>query len=160
MIIKIAVDAAIPVQIIKSAAYWLVQQGNLQWESYLLGEEDDIIKKAVRAGETFLVYKDKLPAATFNLSVNQNDWDKGLWGEKKDPAYYLHRVAVEPDHMGNGIGEAILHAAERKARRDQIPLIRLDCAQLNRKLNTFYSKNGYKNRTAVNGMNLYEKILA
>jgi ribosomal protein S18 acetylase RimI-like enzyme len=80
-------------------------------------------------------------------------------------AAYLRLLLVEPAHQGQGLGRALLEAAEARARRGANQMILLVTAD-NRRARRFYERAGYRHvgdlpALAVPGLDeaLYHKPL-
>lgn len=61
-----------------------------------------------------------------------------------EEAIVAHRLAVDPDHRGKGIAEALLMQCEEVAHNDGIKLLRLDTQELNRPMQNLFLKIGYQ----------------
>lgn len=78
----------------------------------MLGETVDDIARRQREG--------------FVLVAQEDDVFIGsLFCEEKDTSLYLTRMATRPDRQGQGIGRALLHAAESEARHMGLPRLSL-----------------------------------
>lgn len=147
------------INILKEAALWIQSQGIDQWQYLLQGGDDEEIKQAVCRGTTYIVVKGDKPAATFALSSEQNDWDRHIFGnDAQHDSLYLHRLAVKPDFMKNGLGAGILKWIENHITTDK-KYLKLDCVGNNQKLNEFYLINGFEHFGITDGHSKYRKIL-
>lgn len=53
--------------------------------------------------------------ATFTLLLEQNEWDRHLWGDdSSSKSVYLHRLAVSFQNMKRGMGKSILDRVQNK----------------------------------------------
>lgn len=137
-------DTEAVIQLLRGAASWLDEKGISQWSYLQNGGEDHEIKEGIAAGTTYVVENsDDNLVATFNFSSDQNEWDVGMWGERDDLAYYIHRLAVHKDHHHNQIGRKILAWIDRNIQL-QNGHVRLDCVASNQVLNDFYRSLGYR----------------
>jgi ribosomal protein S18 acetylase RimI-like enzyme len=69
-----------------------------------------------------------------------------LWNEleQAEPAVYAHRLVVNRDYAGLGIGASLLDwAAARAAREDGAEWIRLDVWNTNKALHAYYERLGF-----------------
>lgn len=48
-----------------------------------------------------------------------------LFGDAQEDALHISKLAVDPDHQGEGIGRALIELAEAEARAAELPLLRL-----------------------------------
>ncbi|WP_042220446.1 GNAT family N-acetyltransferase [Oceanobacillus manasiensis] len=157
-----ASDAKAVTDLLKGVASRLQKKGSNQWEFLLDGGEDAEIVSSINRGVTYIVKDDDDLVATFNLSSKQNDWDVQLWGQRKDQAYYIHRLAVDNHYTGRDIGRDLLFWLEESIVGAEATL-RLDCIANNSALNNFYRQVGftYIGNALADGdsFSLYEKHL-
>ena len=59
------------------------------------------------------------------------------------PAYYIHRLAVDPEFQRRGIASAMVSAAESRARAGGARSVRMETAGTNRAADRLYRKLGY-----------------
>ncbi len=130
-------------KLLTEAARWLHNQKIEQWGHLLTDEEDQEIKEAILKGETFIVYKNDRPVATFNLNMKASDWDRNVWGDIQHDAIYLHRLAVDRDFAGQNIGGLIFQWVLDNMNETGRTYLRLDCIGHNEKLNRFYKSQGF-----------------
>lgn len=147
-------------QMLHDIAQTLKQKGIQQWE-YLLDYQAILeVEAAVVEGTTYIVVDKEQLVATFNLTHDQSEWDQALWGERKDDALYLHRLAVHPMYRHQQIGLELLFWIEKNLLVTN-GLIRLDCVGENHVLNEFYRQAGYMFQKTVDiegtPFSLYEK---
>lgn len=133
-------DVAPVIQLVKEVAAWLKVKGINQWGFLLAGGEDEEIRQAIEDGATYAVRLDGELFATFTLYTKQSEWDQHIWGSEENAnVLYLHRLAVQPAYMGQGIGQDLLKWIEGNFDKT----IRLDCVLNHPKLSTFYMENGF-----------------
>jgi ribosomal protein S18 acetylase RimI-like enzyme len=72
--------------------------------------------------------------------------DEQTWGERGTDgrAGYLHTIVVAPDHIGAGLGRALVRWAEQSIREMGRQLSRLDCSEANEQLRLWYRQQGYE----------------
>lgn len=134
-------DVAPITQLLKEVAAWLKIKEVNQWGFLLAGGEDEEIRQAILDGATYAVWLDGDLIATFTLYATQSEWDQHIWGsEDHEDVLYLHRLAVRPAYMGQGIGQQLLKWIEKNLDKT----IRLDCVLHHPKLRTFYTENGFE----------------
>lgn len=146
------------IQLLKEIATWLKSEEIDQW-SYLLSEgEDDEIEQAILNSETYVAEYDKKLIGTFTISSILSEWDLNLWGNQVNRSLYLHRLAIDIVHKGNGWGYEIIRWIEEEF-SGQYMYLRLDCVSNNPRLNQFYRECGFNFIGYSNGFNKYEKQL-
>ncbi len=135
--------------ILIAAAKWLQSKGINQWEHYLQGDGEQDLAAAIGRGEVYLVTRDGRPVATISLQPKPSDWDRAVWGEVDEAeATYVHRLAIDREFAGTGLGEAMLDWVADQARAEGKRYLRLDCVGENERLNAYYAKRySFKGRT-------------
>lgn len=146
-------------ELLLKTARWLQSRGSDQWSGLLRGEDSHRTSERIRQGDVFLFNRDGVPAGMVMLLRQPSAWDEELWGEGgHERAVYLHRLAIERDFAGQGLGGKILDWAGSGIRFDGKDRIRLDCIADNATLNGFYRGRGYAYRgAAVNGLGTFSK---
>lgn len=145
------------IDLLKEAAAWIQKQGIDQWQYLLDGGEDLEIIKSITEKGTYVMVNDEGIIATFTLYLEQNDWDKHIWGEMPKDSIYLHRLAVKPSYMKNGIGKEIFNWIEDNIQTDK-KYLKLDCVAGNKKLNKFYQTSGFEFLGVSNDHSKYQKL--
>jgi GNAT superfamily N-acetyltransferase len=120
------------------AVAWMLRTGIRQW---LPGEfTADEVAGWVQAGDTWIGLRDGAPVGSLRIQ----EADPSLWPDRSDPARYIHRLVISRESVGEGVGRAILAAAEAVAAAQEIPLVRLDCGAGNTRLVRYYLDAGYR----------------
>ena len=86
----------------------------------------------MRGGWPILAHK-------FGLDENEKDRD----APRLPNGAYVHNLAVFPGHQGKGVGEALLHEAERQAREHGDRMF-LMVSDFNPRAQKFYERQGYE----------------
>jgi GNAT superfamily N-acetyltransferase len=145
--------------LLKEVATWLKANEINQWGYLLHGGDDDEILQAIENQNTFVVIKDGIMVGTFTLSAKQSEWDQHIFGvEDTNDSLYLHRLAIYPKYMGNGIGKNILEWIEEN-HHSEMTFLKLDCVADNERLNQFYRENGFTYMGETDNHSKYQKIL-
>ena len=127
-------------QLLTTLARWMKDHQINQW-SFLLEGEDGELKEWIANGQTYIVEKEGQFIATFTLLTEAGEWDRHLWGEDLPiNTAYLHRLAITPAYMNQGIGNRIIDWVQTL----DLDWLRLDCVADNPKLNQFYQGNGFQ----------------
>jgi predicted N-acetyltransferase YhbS len=145
--------------LLEDAASWLHANGVAQWVTPF---PVDVVRADIDRGAAWLAWRGGMAVGTVALS----DADPLLWGDRSDPAWYVHRLVT--DRRNPGTGRTILTWVEDEAARRGIPRIRLDCGP---GLRSYYERLGYTRwadlslvapRTSPPRLELscYEKVLA
>jgi GNAT superfamily N-acetyltransferase len=140
--------------LLKGAAQWLQDQKIRQWSFLLSGGEDVEIKQAIIDQETYVMCDKGKVKATFTVYQEPSGWDRHIWDGEADGGVYLHRLAVHPASMGNGLGEkAVGWICTNFSGKP----LRLDCVYENEKLNQYYQKIGFELKGVTDSHSRYEK---
>lgn len=151
-------DDCVPViSLLKEVAHWIKEQGIDQWQYLLEDGADKEIVKSILNKDTYVVVKNDEFFGTFTLYSNQNEWDIHIWGDSPSDSIYLHRLAIKPDKMGEGIGKEIFLWIEQNIKANK-KYLRLDCVSHNKKLNNFYKKNGFEFVGVSNEHSKFQKL--
>ncbi|MFT4414311.1 GNAT family N-acetyltransferase [Fredinandcohnia humi] len=151
-------DVSSVIHLLKEVAGWLKENEINQWSFLLAGGEDNEIKQDIVEGNTYIVSTETEIIATFTLLPTQSEWDLHIWGDDNElDSLYLHRLAVKPSYMKNGLGANILHWIQENV-KPRLTLLKLDCVADNHKLNSFYKNNGFTHiGTTLDGHSKYIK---
>lgn len=68
--------------------------------------------------------------------------DPAIWTDDKN-ACYVHGLVIDRSHAGTGLGSAMLSHASEMARRSGVSYLRLDCAETNAALRSYYRRVGF-----------------
>ncbi|MFG3126550.1 GNAT family N-acetyltransferase [Streptomyces tendae] len=127
------------------AAKWLAALGTDQWSAPFPA---DHIAASVQAGEVFLIRasEESEPAATVTLdhTTDPELWDLWTPEERAEPALYVHKLTVDRQHGGCGLGGRILDWAGDRAARQGARWLRLDAWTTNTQLHKYYVQQGFE----------------
>ncbi|TKH45122.1 GNAT family N-acetyltransferase [Paenibacillus terrae] len=153
-------------ELILQTARWLHSRGSTQWGNLLQGKDDHNLGGAIARGEviTFRTSEDHALAGAVILQQQPSAWDRKLWGlddadSDGGTSVYLHRLVVDRDRTGKGLGRELVQWIEKGIRFTGKDRIRLDCIAGNDKLNQFYQQCGYTYIGETGGYNIFEKML-
>jgi GNAT superfamily N-acetyltransferase len=118
-------------------ATWMLHHGIRQWSP---GEMPlDWIEVCVAFGEVYLVSRHHELVGSVTVV-----WaDPLIWGERTEPAGYVHMLMVDRTFAGHGIGRSILEWSEGLVAASGRRLARLDCVEGNQALRAYYEAAGY-----------------
>lgn len=156
-------DTEAVMQLLVQTAEWLRSKGSKQWNGLLHGEDSHQTQEAVKRGEVYLFMQGSMLAGMVMLMQQESAWDRGLWGEEgHESSVYLHRLNINREAAGKGLGEAIVRWADAGIHFPGKDRIRLDCIASNEKLNSFYLRCGYEFKGSatneISTFNKYEKL--
>lgn len=119
-------------------ARWMRRQGIRQWRPGEVSVE--WIELCIAFGLVHVISHDERVIGSVTIV-----WDDPLiWGERPEPAGYIHMLMLDRLFAGHGIGRSILECAERAIGETGRGLARLDCPTDNKTLRTYYEGAGYR----------------
>ena len=131
--------------LLTEASRWLRRKGTSQWALPWPNENgrNKNIRRAIRAGRTWIVWDGNLAAATLTASPNHHEiWPSENWHEQ---AVYVRRLAVSRRYAGRGLGGQLLDWAGKRASREYGALwIRVDVWTTNVGLHDYYRRQGFE----------------
>lgn len=99
----------------------------------------ELLREWIEEGNTYSVRLNGRIVATFALT-----WEDTTWGQQPPVAGYIHKLAVNGDVRGKGIGGDILNWASIQIMKKGRQLLRLDFPRENSGLKTYYERHGFK----------------
>ncbi|WP_149095468.1 GNAT family N-acetyltransferase [Paenibacillus terrae] len=159
-------DQAEVQELILQTARWLHSKGSTQWGRLLKGKDDHNLGGAISRGEVIIFRKSEGHSLAGSMILQQQPsaWDRKLWelneaDSEPGTAVYLHRLVVDSDSTGKGLGRELMQWIEQGIHFTGKDRIRLDCIAGNDKLSEFYRQCGYTYIGETNGYNIFEKML-
>jgi len=133
--------------LLREASRWLGTRNTDQWAVPWPDENgrNTNIKRAIRAGRTWVAWDDSRPVATLTASPNHHM----IWPAEngREPAVYVRRITVSrsPEYAGQGLGGQLLDWAGLRANRDYgARWVRVDVWTTNTKLHDYYVNQGFE----------------
>ena len=104
----------------------------------------ELIQQQAEGGFVWVLEEDGQFIGTFTLDFDLPEEYAANWfTEPQVSAAYLHRLAVDPDIQGRGLGAHCLREVERVARQSGAAWLRFDAYSRNPGIQTFYRKQGF-----------------
>jgi len=150
-------EADVIIGLLKNVAEWLKLNHIDQWGYLRSGEADQEIRDCIKNNKTYVAKLHNKIVGTFTIYEQQNEWDSYIWGDVPDDAIYIHRLAVDREASGKGIGRELLHWIEKNYPAENKKWIRLDCVAGNERLNRYYREQGYTFVGITHDHSKYEK---
>lgn len=124
------------------SAAWLSRQGIDQWSRPF---PPDHILASIRAGEVFMIKASIGSDACATVTLDR-DADNRLWTpeERTQPALYVHKLSVDRQFAGAGLGARILDWAGDQAAQQGCEWLRLDAWTTNPRLHRYYLAQGFQ----------------
>ena len=130
-------------ELTSNCAKKLLENGIQQWDNTYPSLEiitSDIASKSVQG-----IYLQTRLLGIYVLDQNQSpEYASVAWKYNEKPICVIHRMAVDPNSQGIGLGIKLLKHAEEKAKKLGYQSIRLDAFKGNKPLLRFYEKRGYQ----------------
>lgn len=129
-------------EITKACAEHMIANGIHQWNEHYPSKETFI--NDLKRKELYVVEINNDPIGCIVISTHKDDeYIPIKWLTPDDKNYYIHRVAIHPDHQGKGYAQQLMSFAEDLARKNGFNSIRLDTFSQNKRNQNFYELRGY-----------------
>ena len=116
--------------------------GNHQWDCHYPNEQ--IFDRDIDHGELWVIEATPgIAAAVCAITTDQSPEYAEVGWDIHEPAIVIHRLAVDPDHRGKGLGRALMGHAETIARQRGISVLRVDTNTRNTDTQRLLPKLGY-----------------
>ncbi len=127
----------------RRTAEHMKQTGLNQW-NWGIYPTEEMLRTDVERREMYMVRKDGMPAAAIVLTEKPDpEYAKVPWTGGIRPAAF-HRLAVEPQLQGTGIGGQVLRAAIEMLKKAGCDSVRCDTNQKNERAAHLYEKLGFR----------------
>ncbi len=136
-------DIPIIMNMTKACARHMQAQGIYQWNEYYPSQE--AFESDIDRGELWvLLIKDTLVGCIVISTFMDEEYKPIQWLTKSENNYYIHRLAVHPDHQKRGYAQTMMDFAEDFAKGKQAISVRLDTFSQNDRNQKFYENRGYR----------------
>lgn len=147
-------------QMMQAAGRRMAQQGVGQWDEHYPTRE--LVEQDIRENALFVVMEEEEIRACFSLRMESiPQYAQIRWGAPQARFCVLHRLCVDPEQQGKGIGRRAMAMAEEVARERGFQAIRLEAFAPNTASLRVYESCGYQARGEIDvwGMHFicYEK---
>jgi len=134
--------------IFKIANQHLQKQGIHQWDDHYPSREL-LIADAEKECLFGIALDGRWVAAMVIDDVQEEPWERVDWSYHAGRVLCIHRVVVNPEIQGTGLGKKLVRFAEEYARTHGYAAIRLDAYNGNPSALAFYERLGYEKRGSV-----------
>ena len=126
----------------RDCARHMIQKGIFQWnENY---PNPSAFKTDIERDELYVLEIDNKIIGTIVISTLMDEEYKPIeWLTENHNNIYIHRLAVHPEHQGQGFAKQLMDFAEDYATSYNYQSIRLDTFSQNKRNQKFYEKRGY-----------------
>jgi GNAT superfamily N-acetyltransferase len=135
-------------RLIRQASGWLKDMGTDQWQKPWPDEEerDARVWRGLEVGATWIVWAGPRAAATVTVTRTPNmDVWKTAKCNREDPAVYAHRLIIDRQFAGFGLGAQLIDWAGLYGQREWgAEWIRIDVWSTNKGLHEYYMNTGFE----------------
>ncbi|WP_462409881.1 GNAT family N-acetyltransferase [Neobacillus sp. Marseille-QA0830] len=126
----------------------LKKNGVDQWDIFYPNRF--VVRKDLKQQNIFGIIMDGRVIAVVTFDMNQSQKKENIpWQNHHENACWIHRLAVDPDFQGRGLGKQLLQFAEQQAIDKGCTCIRLEVYSANPAAVSLYQKAGYQERGEV-----------
>lgn len=126
-------------KLMQRAAQALQARDIPMWQDLLKPGAEKKLESRFEEGQVYLCYFKTRAVAGIAIADHFHRWGD----EDESAALWVHAIVRDPDFEVPGLGLAILHWAEGKAKQKGKKYIRLEAPATSLKLIMYYEKNGY-----------------
>jgi len=103
----------------------------------------------MRNSQYIYLIDDKVRGIVSYDTQHHEYFDTIEWNPKNKSAYFVHRLAVDPEFQGQGIANELMEFSERNAKKDKVDSIRLGAFKGYNEVVRFYKNRGYEIRGEI-----------
>ncbi|WP_224487983.1 GNAT family N-acetyltransferase [Robertkochia flava] len=128
--------------ITRACAQKMRLQGIYQWNGYYPSRE--AFETDMSREELYVLERRKKIIGCITISTLFDEFYGDVeWLTPNENHFFIHRLAVHPDHQGKGYARQLMDFAEAMAREQKLTSIRLDTFSRNERNQRFYEARGY-----------------
>ena len=129
-------------KITKACAKLMISNGIYQWnENY---PNKAAFEMDIARDELYVFELDSSVVGCMVMStLMDEEYQQVEWMTPNSTHLYIHRLAVHPNHQGNGIAQQLMDFAELHGSKNNFASIRLDTFSQNKRNQKFYEQRGY-----------------
>ena len=136
------------------AAKFLESKGIAQWERFAINSNINICKKDFKKKKLYILIDDSRQIVAAMSFGEAEEIDYKLW-ENCNNNYFIHRLVVNLDEMGNQYGKNLINYAKEISKKNN-KILRLNAVENNSYLDSYYKEQGFKYVSKSLGYNLFE----
>lgn len=135
-----AADATTILALRHAAEDWLFARGIAQWTPREIPLST--VVSQIDAGEFYVARRE--PGGPIVGALRLIWTDPAIWPDEAESSCYVHGLVIDRSEAGTGLGALLLAWAAEHTRRAGRPLLRLDCAESNDALRSYYLSQGFR----------------
>lgn len=124
-------DVGLVLDLLAEGARYARSLGIVQWPERF---PEELIVSGIERDEVFVGAIGGVVVSTLSLTWS----DEAFWGPHDSQAGYVHRLAIDSEQRGDGLGRGLLEWAQTEIDRADRNLQRLDCLASNAALRAWY----------------------
>ena len=131
------------IKMTKACAKYMIKQDIFQWNEHypdIAAFERDIKRQELYV----LEHHSNLIGCIVISTFMDEEYIPVKWLTRNKNNVYIHRLAIHPDHQGQGFAQQLMDFAENHAIDNNYSSIRLDTFSQNKRNQKFYELRGYK----------------
>ena len=127
----------------RACAREMIARNILQWNEHYPTQQ--AFEGDVTRNELFVLKEQQSIIGTLVISIYKDaEYDDIEWLTPDGNNYYIHRLAVHPDHQGKGNARKLMDYAYAFAKAKKASSLRLDTFSQNERNQKFYEGRGYQ----------------
>ena len=127
----------------RACAKAMISNGIYQWNEHYPSQE--AFENDINQEELYVIKENNRIIGTIVISTFMDEeYVPVKWLTPSLSNYYIHRLAVHPDHQGKGYARRLMDYAEAFAKAKKATSIRLDTFSQNHRNQRFYEARGYQ----------------
>ena len=131
----------------RRAVAWMNDQGNPQWgEDY---PTRTLYQGDIARGELYAAWAGELLLGVACINTDQSPEYAQVDWAVSGPAMVVHRMAVDPQVQGQGVGRRLLAYAEELARSRGLPVMHVDTYSQNHRMQHLFERQGFCRRGEI-----------
>lgn len=119
----------------KIATNYMKSKNQVYWPEF----QKELITNEIEENRQWKLLINEKIACIWATTMN----DELIWGNKKEPSLYIHRIATSPEFRGQNLVKKIIDWAIEFGKSKDLEYIRMDTVGLNEGLITHYKKLGF-----------------
>lgn len=136
------------ISITRACAAKMKTENIFQWnENYPTYEafQNDIKRKELYV----LTFSEEIIGSIVISTFKDEEYDDIDWLTEDGNNYYIHRLAIHPEHQHKGYAKKMMDFAEATAKENNATSIRLDTFSQNKRNQKFYEARGYQKLESI-----------
>lgn len=117
------------------ATDYMKSKNQVYWPKFPI----ELILNEIKENRQWKLLIDEKIACIWATSLN----DELIWGNKKEPSLYIHRIATNPEFRGQNLVARLIEWANTFGKKKDLKFIRMDTVGMNKGLIEHYKKLGF-----------------